>query len=384
MCARRVLFSCVLLVALARVNSAAADDVSDGAVLGPVEPIGTLLVVKAGFDDEFQALPSNPIPLIETKPISILPGLLLPPADITFPDGYGLPGNEMLRATSRINPSDETALHLSQAVRGLTAAGLNNEAERARSLLREFQKHQARLVLAAKQAQLNELQADIERLKLRVEKGIIADQVSVSIKIIEIDEGDGRKAFTGNAHYPKNGETAKHSSLTKTLDKGEFQELMTRIQDVKGARILSSPTLIVLSGRQGQMQSGGKFPIPIIALAGGPKEIEYRSYGTSLTATPTITDKDQIRLQVDIEASEMDVANGVTLNGTFVPGLTRRRVESTLDLKDGQTTIFGGLVSTRNEQTTEMFVVVTAEIVQPFDESNAPIAPLPIPAPPLK
>jgi Flp pilus assembly secretin CpaC len=353
-----------------------ADDPSDKAVLGPAEPIGKLLVVKAGFDDEPEPLPPAPIPLLEPEAISLPPGLLLNPAHFNTTASCAV-----MPTTTQIDAS-EIPFHLSQAILGLTAAGLTEEAERVSSLLKEFQtKHQARLLLAAKQAQLNELRAEIDRLKLRIEKGITAEQVSVSIKIIEIDEGDGRKAFTGNPHYPKNGETAKHSSLTKTLDKGEFQELMTRIQDVKGARVLSSPTLIVLSGQQGQVQSGGKYPIPEIALAGGPKEI---SYGTFLTATPTIMDKDQVRLQVDIEASEMDEANGATLNGKFVPGLTRRRFQSTLDLKDGQTTIFGGLVSTRNEQTTEMFVVVTAEIVQPFDESNAPTSPRPIPSPPLK
>ena len=382
MSVRRVVLSSFVLVALARATCAVADDPSDKAVLGPAEPIGELLVLKVGFDDELQPLPPTPSPLLDPKPFSIPPGLLLAPADITVSDGYGMPGNGMLRATARITPSEEIAFHLSQAALRLTVAGLTEEAEQASSLLRKFQaKHQPRLLLAAKQAQLSELQAEVHRLKLRVEKGITADQVSVSIKIIEIDEGDGRKAFTGNPRYPKNRETAQRSSLAKTLDKGEFQELLTRIQDVKGARVLSSPTLIVLSGQPGQVQSRGKYPIPEIALAGGPKEI---SYGTSVTATPTIMEKDQIRLQVEIEASEMDVANGVTLNGTFVPGQTRRRVQSTLDLKDGQTTIFGGLVSTRNEQTTETFIAVTAEIVQPFDEINAPIAPQPIPSPPLK
>ena len=379
MSVRRVVLSSFVLLTLARATCAVADDPSDKAILGVAVPIGNLLIVKAGFDDEPEPLPPAPIPLLEPEELSLPPGLLLAPAHFNATAACAV-----MPATARID-SSEIPFHLSQAILGLKAAGLSEQAERASSLLKEFQtKHQARLLLAAKQAQLNELQADIERLKLRVEKGITADQVSVSIKIIEIDEGDGRKAFTGNPHYPKNRETAQRSSQAKTLDKGEFQELMTRIQDVKGARILSSPTLVVLSGQQGQMQSGGKFPIPIIALAGSPKEIEYRSYGTSLTATPTITDKDQIRLQMDIEASEMDVANGVTLNGTFVPGLTRRRFQSTLDLKDGQTTIFGGLVSTRNEQTTELFITVTAEIVQPFDESNASIAPRPIPSPPLK
>lgn len=379
MSTRRVVLSSFVLFAIARVTCVVADDFPDKPVLGRSEPIGELLVLQVGFDDEPAPLPPAPIPQFELSPISLPPGLLLAAPPAATPDCFGT-----TRDAARIGPG-EIPFHLSQAILGLTAAGLNEEAEQARSLLNEFRtKHQARLLLAAKQAQLSELQAEIHRLKLRVEKGITADRVSVSINIIEVDEGDGQRAFTGHPPLPKNDEPARHTPLVKMFDKGEFQELMTRIQDVKGVRILGSPRLSVLSGQQGQMTNGGTLLIPAIAQIGGPEEM---TFGTTVTVTPTITDKDQIRLQFDVEHSELDEANGVTLNGTFVPGKTRRRARSTVDLKEGQTALFGGLCSTRNGQTTELVVTLTTEIVQPPLEISGPLAPpvealQPAPTPP--
>lgn len=380
MSVRHFVLSSLVLAALARATSVLAEDSPDKPVLGPVEPIGELLVLKAGFDNESQTLPPAPSPLLELKPISIPPGLLLSPADITIPDGYGMPGNGMLRATARITPSDEIALHLSQAVLSLTAAGLNEEAKQVGSLLRDFEtKHQPRLLLAAKQAQLNELQAEIDRLKRRVEKEVVAEQVSISIKMFETNDTAALKLLKESLGLPETEQTANAFTQPKTLSKQDLEKLMESLQDKDGVRILCSPRLIVQSGQTGEVNTGGKFLIPLPV--GGSEE---RSFGSFVTASPTITDKDQIRLAVTVENSELDMASVVTINNTTIPGLSRRRVQTTLELKDGQTVVLGGLISTRNDKSTELFITVMAEIVQPFDKSIDPIAPQPIPAPLLK
>ena len=364
MSVRRVVLSSFVLVVLVRATCAVAGDPSNKAVLGPAEPIGELLILKAGleFEDEPQPLPHDPIPLLPTKLISIPPGLLLTPANITVPDGYGMPGNGMLRATARITPSDEIALHLSQAVLSLTAAGLNEEAEQVGSLLREFQtKHQSRLLLAAKQAQLNELRAEIERLKLRVEKGITSDQIQLSIKIIEVDGQAAKDLFGDDANPLGDAPVNDLQSLLRLLDPKEFLRLVESKRKDGAMKVLAEPTLVTQTGRPARFHSGGSIPTPQIAQAGGPAELEF---GTTVLATATIIDMDLIRVALTVELAELDRANSV--NG--IPGVNRRRVQSTLELKDGQTVVLGGLLKSTESKTVGTFYTVTAEIIEPSNE----------------
>jgi pilus assembly protein CpaC len=58
----------------------------------------------------------------------------------------------------------------------------------------------------------------------------------------------------------------------------------------------------------------------------------------------------RISMRVRPEVSQLDDANGVTLNGFRVPALTTRRAETTVELGSGQSFMIGGLLqnSTNN------------------------------------
>ena len=367
MSARRVVLSSFVLVALARAMCVLADDPSGKAVLGRAEPIGELLVLKVGFDDQPQPLRPVPIPQLEPKPFSIPPGLLLALAPVAAPPGCGA-----LPATARIEPN-EIPFHLSQAILGLTAAGLTVEAQQVSSLLKEFQtKHQARLLLVTKQAQLNELQAEIERLKLRVEKGITSDQIQLSIKIIEVDGQAAKELFGDEAKPVGSAPVNRLQSLSSLLAQKEFFRLVESKRKDGVLKVLAEPIMVSLSGRSIRFHSGGSIPTPQIAQAGGSTSIEY---GTSVLATATIIDKDLIDLVFTSEVAELDPSNSVVLYGKSIPGVARRRIQSHVELKSGQTLVLGGLVSSKNEKTVETIITVTAEIIESMNEIAAPLVP---------
>ncbi len=79
----------------------------------------------------------------------------------------------------------------------------------------------------------------------------------------------------------------------------------------------------------------------------GAVSTQFRGFGVSLVVTPTIIDKDLIRLQISPEFSELNGANSV--NG--IPGTNLRRVTTTVKLREGQTIALAGLFSrqTRSE-----------------------------------
>lgn len=110
------------------------------------------------------------------------------------------------------------------------------------------------------------------------------------------------------------------------------------------ARLLAEPSLVAMSGQSANFLAGGELPIPE-PQGLGTTTITYKPFGIGLTVTPTVLAGDRIALKVAPEASELDYANGVTLNGVQVPALSTRRTDTTIELGDGESFVISGLVS---------------------------------------
>jgi pilus assembly protein CpaC len=141
-------------------------------------------------------------------------------------------------------------------------------------------------------------------------------------------------------------------------------------------KIQAEPVLVTRSGEAAQLDNGGEFPIPVPQSL-GTVTIEWREFGVILQALPIVISPTRLRQQVYAEVSEKDVANSVTLNGTTVPGISRRRVQSTVEMDFGQTLILGGLITNRiqaNVQKTpflgELPVIGAAFSKKRFDHSE--------------
>lgn len=112
------------------------------------------------------------------------------------------------------------------------------------------------------------------------------------------------------------------------------------------SRILAQPSLVAMSGQTATFLAGGEFPVPVVQGGGGGDSIsvEYKQFGIQLALTPTVLANDQIVLKIAPSVSQLDYDNGVTVNGTTVPALAKRRTDTTVQLGDGQSFILSGLV----------------------------------------
>jgi pilus assembly protein CpaC len=111
-------------------------------------------------------------------------------------------------------------------------------------------------------------------------------------------------------------------------------------------KVMTEPVLVTRSGEAARLSDGGEFPIPVPGGL-GTVTIEFREFGVILQTLPIVLSPTRVKQQVSAEVSEKDVSNAITLNGTTVPGITKRKVESTVDMNFGDTMVIGGLISTR-------------------------------------
>ncbi len=168
------------------------------------------------------------------------------------------------------------------------------------------------------------------------------------------------------------------------------------LQQKNLAQLLAEPNLIALNGKEASFLAGGEFPIPIVQGGGnvGNVTIVFKEFGVRLKFTPVIQPNGNIRLKVMPEVSSLDFANGITLSGFTIPGLTTRRAETELELQDGQSFVIAGLIDNRiadimskvpilgdipilgqffrskdlQKRNSELLVLVTARRISPSDQ----------------
>ena len=123
------------------------------------------------------------------------------------------------------------------------------------------------------------------------------------------------------------------------------------------ARVLSEPSLLVRDGAEGNMLVGGEIPVPVAQTnngsAGATVSVEYKPYGVRLHVQPTLVDAGTIELTATPEVSDLDYGNGVSFNGLNIPALTVRRATTTLQMRDGETLVIGGLYNNSAQRQVE-------------------------------
>lgn len=205
-----------------------------------------------------------------------------------------------------------------------------------------------------------------------------------------LGSGDGIGQATSAA-----GDTVRFGIVDGTQQFFGFIEALRENQLMK---ILAEPQLVALSGQVASFNSGGEFPVPIPQSL-GTTTVEYREYGTRVDFVPIVLGNGNIRLEVRPRVSELDLARGTSINGELVPGFNVRWVDTSVEMKAGQTLALAGLIQERTESynrgipglseipwfgapfrrvhervnEVELLIVVTPEFIEASDPAELPV-----------
>jgi pilus assembly protein CpaC len=163
-------------------------------------------------------------------------------------------------------------------------------------------------------------------------------------------------------------------------------------------QMLAEPNLVTTDGKEASFLVGGEFPVPIVQGGGGSNAVSvvFREFGIRLAFKPEITANQTIKMHVKPEVSALDPANGVTLSGFNIPALATRRMETYVELAEGQSFVIAGLLDDRltenlsripglsqiplfgslfksksdNRTKTELVVIVTPSITDPLEAAR--------------
>lgn len=243
---------------------------------------------------------------------------------------------------------------------------------------------------------INELQVPGEfQISLRVRVAELsrtaADNAGVNINVLFNDARNSLQTAVG---------AVSGGTLSGTFENGEIGIFLDWLCSNGTAKILAEPCTTVLSGRNVRFLSGGEFAVPTTVGIGGAQgtTTSFRGFGTTITATPTVLDRDNIRIGVIAEYSNITNQNAVA----GIPGLNTRRIQTVVEMREGQTMALAGLLSNRTTtqiqripllgdiphvgpllfsaktmtmEENELLILITPEIVRPMDAHEVPPVP---------
>jgi pilus assembly protein CpaC len=135
--------------------------------------------------------------------------------------------------------------------------------------------------------------------------------------------------------------------------------LVTALEEKGLVRRLAEPNLVALSGDKAQFLAGGEFPVPVasspVAGASPTVTIVFKEFGVKLNFVPTVLARGVINLSIRPEVSELDFTNAVTIAGTIIPALSKRDLQTTVELRDGQSFALAGLLQTTSSRDVAQF-----------------------------
>lgn len=187
---------------------------------------------------------------------------------------------------------------------------------------------------------------------------------------------------------------------------GPMQFVARALEEEGIVSTLAEPNLTAISGEQAGFLAGGEFPIPTQLDQNGNLVYEFRPFGVSLNFRPVVLSENRISMQMTTEVSTTSFEQNLQLQGINVPTFNVRRAETTVELPSGGTLMIAGLIQsdsvsgltqlpgvgdvpvigdlmksdTFQRDESEVVVIITPYLVQPFAYDRTAPAAAPVPA----
>ncbi|OED41812.1 hypothetical protein AB833_08810 [Chromatiales bacterium (ex Bugula neritina AB1)] len=209
---------------------------------------------------------------------------------------------------------------------------------------------------------------------------------------------DGRTFLDADGAFQQSSAASYLFSNNNTNGPVDLNAVIDALSNNDTFTILAEPNLTAVSGESASFLAGGEFPVP--SSFNDSVSVTFKPFGISLDFTPTVMPNGRIRMRVQPEISELSTSAAVTSNGFEIPSTQVRRLDTTVEVEDGQSFAIGGLLQNnysdsinrlpglghipvlgqlfssnsyrRNE--TELVVVVTPEVVKQRAPENTELA----------
>ncbi|MCP4590345.1 MAG: hypothetical protein GY842_06360, partial [bacterium] len=162
--------------------------------------------------------------------------------------------------------------------------------------------------------------------------------------------------FVGGVDVGAGGAAGSFGGFSFSITGEDFNFLLRALQSDGVLEVLQRPTLLVENNEEANITIGDRVPFvqsSSVSDSGQTNSsIQYEDVGVILDVTPHINPDGYVNLDVHPEISSLNPAgSGVQISeGLTAPTFSQRSVETTVTVKDGETVVIGGLISTREDE----------------------------------
>ncbi len=128
--------------------------------------------------------------------------------------------------------------------------------------------------------------------------------------------------------------------------RGEYSYILRALQERGSAEILSQPSILAVQGQKATITTGLRFPVQSVDVRGNTTIVvtKFQETGIKLDITPKLVGRDYVTM--DIHAEDSQVTERVPgPQGSLNPVISTRSAQTQVNVRDGETIIIGGLLS---------------------------------------
>lgn len=197
---------------------------------------------------------------------------------------------------------------------------------------------------------------------LNVTGGVLNSALTVPIQVPVGIAGSTVTVPTGTPFAISSTNIPLLQQTTTNLGTQDFTSWLIDAQKTDGlVKILAEPNIVAISGQEGSFLAGGEIMIPV-PQTNGTVGLEAKQFGVGLRFTPTVLGEGRINIKVSPEVTDLVGFNPVATSGlgstVVVPTFTTRRVNTTVQLREGQSLAIGGLLQDNFREQVKRFPIL--------------------------
>jgi Flp pilus assembly secretin CpaC len=136
----------------------------------------------------------------------------------------------------------------------------------------------------------------------------------------------------------------------------DIKAFVNALQSDTRFKVLSSPSILATDNKPARIQVGTEEPIATgttttqVGTAASSTSIQYRNTGRIVTIIPQVNSQGLVNLQILAEVSQKRDKN-VTVGADTFPAFDTRQAETTAVVQDGDSLVFGGIITDNKNRT---------------------------------
>ena len=138
-----------------------------------------------------------------------------------------------------------------------------------------------------------------------------------------------------------------------TFENSDARAVLDALSEITNVNVVSSPQLVVRDNQPARLNVGDQVPIPVRSAvstidpdAPTVNEIEYRDTGVILEILPRISSSGLVSLDIIQEVSDVQTTTSSQIDA---PTISKRTIQSSVAVQNGDTLVLGGLIRDREE-----------------------------------